>query len=227
MRHRQFRDIIMSDNDTFNGDLPYHSKIRWLSKGQVLLKKFTLRQQIIKFFEEQKKYCDLSDKEFCRNAAFLCDMTMKQNEVNLNLQGKSQLEISKEHFPQLSEIMMEQNYSPQNMDEYVSVLDILNEEYNKRFSDFEKHVLTLKLTFEPHLVDIDVALKEYQMELFEIGEDNSFKSQFDSKKDPIEIWKTAVIYPRLRQHARRILSCFGSTYCYEATFSYMTQIKTA
>ncbi|UYV75508.1 hypothetical protein LAZ67_13000431 [Cordylochernes scorpioides] len=89
MRHRQFRDIIMSDNDTFNGDLPYHRKIRWLSRGQVLLKIFTLRQQIIKFFEEQKKYCDLSDKEFCRNAAFLCDMTMKQNELNLNLQGKT------------------------------------------------------------------------------------------------------------------------------------------
>ncbi|UYV68208.1 GTF2IRD2 [Cordylochernes scorpioides] len=64
MRHRQFRYIIMSDNDTFNGDLPYHSKIRWLSRGQVLLKIFTLRQQIIKIFEEQKKYCDLSDKEF-------------------------------------------------------------------------------------------------------------------------------------------------------------------
>lgn len=139
----------------------------------------------------------------------------------------SRLEISKEHFPQLSEIMMEQNYSPQNLNEYVSVLDILIEEYNKRFSDFEKHVLTLKLTFEPHLVDIDVAPKEYQMELFEIGEDNIFKSQFDSKKDPIEIWKTAVIYPHARrQHARRILSCFGSTYCCEATFSCMTQIKT-
>ncbi|UYV69688.1 GTF2IRD2B [Cordylochernes scorpioides] len=63
------------------------------------------------------------------------------------------------------------------------------------------------------------------MELFEIGEDNIFKSQFDSKKDPIEIWKTAVFYHCLRQHARRILSCFGSTYCCEATFSYMTQIK--
>ncbi|UYV76741.1 hypothetical protein LAZ67_14001930 [Cordylochernes scorpioides] len=121
---------------------------------------------------------------------------------------------------------MEQNYSPQNLDEYVSVLDILIEEYNKRFSDFEKHVLTLKLTFEPHLVDIDVAPKEYQMKLFDIGEDNIFKSQFDSKKDPNEIWKTAAIYPRLRQHARRILSCFGNTYCCEATFSYMTQIKT-
>ncbi|UYV67587.1 GTF2IRD2B [Cordylochernes scorpioides] len=89
IRHRQFRDIIMSDNDTFNGDLPYHCKIRWLSRGQVLLKIFTLRQQIIKFFEKQNKYCDLSDKEFCRDAAFLCDMTMKQNELNLNLQGKT------------------------------------------------------------------------------------------------------------------------------------------
>jgi Holliday junction resolvase RusA-like endonuclease len=65
------------------------------------------------------------------------------------------------------------------------------------------------------------------MELTELSEDNIVKSLFDAKKDPIEIWKNAIEYPRLRQQARKMLSCFSTTYCCESTFSYMTQIKTA
>ncbi|KAG0442202.1 SCAN domain-containing protein 3 [Dictyocoela muelleri] len=63
------------------------------------------------------------------------------------------------------------------------------------------------------------------MELFELSEDNIIKSLFDNKNNPLEIWKKSVEYPKLRMHARRILSCFGSTYCCESTFSYLLQIK--
>ena len=37
MRHRQFRQMLQHD-ETFSVDLPYHSKARWLSQGQVLEK---------------------------------------------------------------------------------------------------------------------------------------------------------------------------------------------
>lgn len=90
----------------------------------------------------------------------------------------------------------------------------------------ENHDITLALAFQPHLVDISKALKELQMELIELSEDDILKSLFDAKKDPIEIWKTAIECPRLRQHARKMLSGFSTTYCCESTFSYLTQIKT-
>jgi hypothetical protein len=64
------------------------------------------------------------------------------------------------------------------------------------------------------------------MELIELSEDNIVKWLFDTKKDPIEIWKNAIEYPRLWQHARKMLSCFSTIYCCESAFSYMTQIKT-
>ena len=64
------------------------------------------------------------------------------------------------------------------------------------------------------------------MELFELGEDNILKSLFDAKKDPLKIWKNAIEYPCLREHARCLLFCFGSTYCCESTFSLMTKIQT-
>jgi hypothetical protein len=63
------------------------------------------------------------------------------------------------------------------------------------------------------------------MELIEFSEDNIVKPLFDAKKDPIEIWKNEIEYSRLRQHARKMFSCFSTTYCRQSTFSYMTQIN--
>lgn len=99
----------------------------------------------------------------------------------------------------------------QYFEEYESVLDTLIEEYNKRFNDFEKHNITLKLAFQLHLVDVSEAPEELQMELIEMSEDNILKSLFDKRENPIAIWKKAVEYPHLREHARRLISCFSST----------------
>ena len=49
-RHRQFRQMLQHDVETFSVDLPYHSKLRWLSQGQVLEKVLSLQKQIVKFF---------------------------------------------------------------------------------------------------------------------------------------------------------------------------------
>ena len=78
----------------------------------------------------------------------------------------------------------------------------------------------------PHLVDILSAPNNLKMELIELLEDNIMKYLFNSKNDPLKIWKNAIDYPRLRYHAQKMLSCFPTTYCCESTFSYMTQIKT-
>ena len=98
-----------------------------------------------------------------------------------------------------------------SFEEYKS--DSLVEEYSKRFSDFEKRNITLKLVFQPRLVAISKAPEELQMELIEMSEDDTLKCQFDNRDDPIEIWKKAIEYPRLREHARRFMSCFSTTYC--------------
>ena len=83
----------------------------------------------------------------------------------------------------------------------------------------------MQLVYQPHLVDVNQVPDRSQMELIELSEDSILKSLFNAKKDPAEMWKNAVEYPRLRQHARQMLSCFGTTYCCESASSYMTQIK--
>lgn len=250
-KHRQFRNTLLMDDEVISVDLPYHSKVRWLSQGKVLVKILSLRRQITDFFKENNKHCDLSDPNFYRDVAFLCHVMSKQNELNISLQGRNksiydmwqkiqafrkkllffksllaQSKLSEEHFPQFTKVMSENEEDIyESFEEYESVLNSLIEEYNKRFNDFEKHNITLKLAFQPHLVDVSEASEELQMELIEMSEDNILKSLFDNREDPIEIWKKAVEYPRLREHARRLISCFSTTYCCESTFSYLTQIK--
>ena len=126
----------------------------------------------------------------------------------------------------MTKAQKEHERSNESFKEFISVLDSLIENYNERFKDFEKHENCLKLTFMTHLVDIPSAPANLKMELIELSEDNILKYLFNSKNDPIEIWKNAIDYPRLRDHAQKMLSSFPTTYCCESTFSYMTQIKT-
>ena len=246
IRHRQFRQMLHYDDETFSVDLPYHSKVRWLSQGQVFEKVLSLQKQIINFFEDKNISCELSEQNFCRNAAFLCDVMSKQNQLSVSLQGKtksiydmwqkiqafrkkltllksvlSRPQISAEHFSQMAKVAGRSC----NVKEYTLVLDSLIEEYNDRFKDFEKHNLSMQLAYKSHLVNVNLVPDRFRMELIELSEDSILKSLFNAKKDPIEIWKNAVEYPRLRQHARQMFSCFGTAYRCESVFSYMTQIK--
>ena len=132
----------------------------------------------------------------------------------------------KKHFSQLTKAQKELERPNESFEEFISVFDSLIQNYNKRFKDFEKHENCLKLTFLPHLVDILSAPANLKMKLIELSEDNIMKCLFNSKNDPLEIWKNAIDYPRLRHYAQKMLSCFHTTYCCESTFSYITQIKT-
>ena len=154
MSHRQFRQMLQYDDETFSVDLPYHLKVRWMSQGQVLEKVLPLQKQIVNFFEDKNIFCTLSEQNFCRNAAFLCDVMSKQNQINVSLQGEtksiydkwqtiqafrkkltslkfvlSRQQISAERFSQLSKVAGRLC----NVKEYTLVLDSLIEEYNDRF----------------------------------------------------------------------------------------------
>jgi len=102
------------------------------------------------------------------------------------------------------------------MKEYKLVIDLLFEEYNDRFKDFEKHNLNLQLAYQPHLVDVNQVPDRFQMELIELSEDSILKSLFNAKKDLIEVWKNAVEYPPLHQHAWQMLSMITFVECADA-----------
>ena len=66
--HRQFRDMLHIDDETQIVDLPYHSQVRWLSRGRILDRIFKLKDQIVSFYSSQNKHCELLDEDFNRDA---------------------------------------------------------------------------------------------------------------------------------------------------------------
>lgn len=76
-----------------------HSKSRWLSRGKVLSRIFELRDEIRIFLQEEGS--DLADNFYCdkylMKLAYISDMFLKLNEVNLQLQGANT------HIPHLAE----------------------------------------------------------------------------------------------------------------------------
>ena len=134
--------------------------------------------------------------------------------------------VLRNHFPELTKIINERkDDTAEAFERYEKVLDLLIMEYNERFQDFQKHEIYLQLAFQPHILDFNNAPEEFQMELIELSKDEIVISQFNNKEDPVKIWKRAIEYPRLRELARQMISCFSSTYLCEATFSDMKQIK--
>ena len=73
-----FRELLINDDETDIVDMPFYCQVRWLSRGNILSKIFKLKQQIVSFYEKQKKHCYLSDFDFIRNAAFLRDLMSKK-----------------------------------------------------------------------------------------------------------------------------------------------------
>ena len=74
------------DADHYN--LLHHTEVRWLSKGNVLKRVFTLRNELRDFFVQQKKE-DLVKflYENVVSLAYIVDIFSRLNELNLSLQG--------------------------------------------------------------------------------------------------------------------------------------------
>ena len=93
--HREFQ-AFLSDVDAEYGDVLYHSEVRWLSRGTVLQRFYSLRSEsrseIDQFLKEKgRPLHELSDPLWLADLAFLVDLTHHLNTLNKNLQGKEQL----------------------------------------------------------------------------------------------------------------------------------------
>ena len=97
-------------------------------------------------------------------------------------------------------------------------------QFEKRSSEFRALDDDLRLVSEPHLLEPETMPDISQIELLELSEDTvSRHTQISG--DLVAFWRVALQYPILRQHARRVLTCFGSTYLCESAFSHMAYIK--
>lgn len=95
LTHRQFK-MFLEEFDAAYGDLKMYCEVRWLSRGECLLRFFILRKEVLDFLTQHVKNSeDLQEQmmqfDFLPNLAFLTDTTQWLNELKKKLQVKGQL----------------------------------------------------------------------------------------------------------------------------------------
>ena len=70
LRHRQFRHMLMLDDEITSENLLYHSKVHCLSQGQILVKILSLSEKVMDLFYENDQNCKLSKANFFKVLPF-------------------------------------------------------------------------------------------------------------------------------------------------------------
>ena len=249
--HRQFQSFP-SDVDAKCGDVLYHSDVRWLSRGSVLQRFYSLRLEIDQFLRVKNQGVDeLMDPQWLADLAFLVDLTGHLKELYTTFQGKDQLvsqlyghlkafclklrlfetqliNFNVVHFPTPAEVKSafpNDNLSAKKS-KYASVVKALLTEFDRRFQEFSAIENKIKLFSTPFLMDAQEVEESLQLELIEMQCDSSLRNQHHllSLSDFYRsLEKTR--FPLMIRNAKQMMSLFGSTYICEQTFSLLTLNK--
>ncbi|XP_060786769.1 general transcription factor II-I repeat domain-containing protein 2A-like [Neoarius graeffei] len=93
LNHRQFQSFLREIDSAFT-DIPYHTEVRWLSRGKILQRVFDLHKDICQFMDSKGKDCTvLWDEKWKCELVFLADITGHLNDLNLMLQGRDRIII--------------------------------------------------------------------------------------------------------------------------------------
>ncbi|XP_014652028.1 PREDICTED: general transcription factor II-I repeat domain-containing protein 2 isoform X1 [Ceratotherium simum simum] len=245
LNHSEFTTLLY-ELDSQYGSLLYSTEIKWLSRGLVLKRFFESLEEIDSFMSSRgKPLPQLSSQDWIKDLAFLVDMTMHLNTLNVSLQGHSQIVTQMydliraflaklclwethlarnnlAHFPTLKSVSRNEsdglNYIPKIVE--------LKTEFQKRLSDFKLYESELTLFSSPFSMNIESVHETLQMELIDLQCNSVLKTKYDKVGIPEfykYLWSS---YPKYKTHCAKILSMFGSTYICEQLFSIMKLSKT-
>jgi hypothetical protein len=238
LKHRQFQEYL-SELECEYGDLIYYTKIRWLSRGNCLLRFWKLREEMEIFMNNNgHNIRELSDDQWLLDLCFLTDITMKLNELNQKLQDKNKLitdcyqdiksfvtklqlyenqlrSNNLLHFPLLNDYKSDHK----NFFKYSTEIGKLLEEFNTRFSYMRKFEEMFKIFLAPFNVVLGSAPSNLQMELIELQSSIELKCLYEGNK--IEHYQKCILedkFTNLKRLAMCIISAFGTTYRCESFF---------
>ncbi|XP_019777579.2 general transcription factor II-I repeat domain-containing protein 2 isoform X3 [Tursiops truncatus] len=245
LNHSEFTTLLY-ELDSQYGSLLYYTEIKWLSRGLVLKRFFDSLEEIDSFMSSRgKPLPQLSSQDWIKDLAFLVDMTMHLNTLNISLQGHSQIVTQMydliraflaklclwethlarnnlAHFPTLKSVSRNEsdglNYIPKIVE--------LKTEFQKRLSDFKLYESELTLFSSPFSMKIESVQEALQMEVIDLQCNTVLKTKYDKVGIPEfykYLWSS---YPKYKTHCAKILSMFGSTYICEQLFSIMKLSKT-
>ncbi|XP_070809997.1 protein FAM200C-like [Pituophis catenifer annectens] len=176
LQHRLFK-ALLKDVDAEYGDLILHTEVRWLSKGKVLARFLTLRDEIKAFLKTKDQYVEqLDDRFWLVDLAFLADLMQELNSLNIELHRndkhlsgmissvhsfKGKLRLWKSHlqvksllpFPSMKQVVGDSDF---NNAPFVGYLETLEEQFHARFQQFTS-IEPVVSFFENPFSPIDVA----------------------------------------------------------------------
>lgn len=231
---RQFKTFL-EELDAEYGELPYHTDVRWLSRGKILHRFFELRDEIREFMDiAGYPVPELRDNSWIMDLGFLSDMVDHLNVLNLSLQKKGntiidyfyaicafkmklqlwarQLRIGNAcHFVKLQETAVN------NFEQYGIILQSLQNEFEFKFQDVVKLENEFNIIAAPFSTDIDVVRPYLQLELIDLKCDTALKDKFQRKRNLLEFYNyfNQCRFPRLYKCAAKIIAIFGSTHVCE------------
>lgn len=246
LNHRQF-DCFLSDNNIPHG-LPYHTDIRWLSRGAVLKRFFELREEIGQFMTKKgKPVMELQSEQWLQDLAFMVDMSEHLNNLNKMLQGRKKMitqyfdnirafklkltlwetqlaNSDPVHFPCLKHVL-ETNLTA-DISLYKDKIAGLLGEFERRFQVFSELETEFAVFRTPFTVKSSDVPADLQLEIIDLQCDVTLKDKFASVG--LDTFYQCLLpgYPKLTVLAAKILCMFGTTYLCEQVFSLMNLNKT-
>ncbi|XP_070409546.1 general transcription factor II-I repeat domain-containing protein 2A-like [Nothobranchius furzeri] len=231
LNNRQFKELLCELESEY-GDLVYHCEVCWLSCADMLVRFYTLREEVRHFMEMKGKLVlELSDDKFFSDLAFMVDITKHLSELNIKLQGPNQLissllsnvtlfemklklwqgQLGKGntvHFPTLQE------QKPDVTSEYAIECAKLIQAFDNRFQDVKRIQKELDIFATPFNVQPFDVPGNLQMEIIELQNNTELKAKYNnlSLLDFYKLYICAEDFPNLRRHALKCAYLFGTTY---------------
>lgn len=227
-------------------NLILHTEVRWLSKGNCLMRFFELFDEVLNFLPDSPPRSLLQSASGKPFVAYLADIFQKLNVLNKELQGDeitmliakikilafidklslyaSQITVSRfDHFPLLSKCVP----IPTKVTSVVCAhLRALENEFNNRFSDLRQLHFPEWFTqpFLTNLCDVETCLQD---EMAELKNDNVAQNLFKHKAT--RMWLDNHVksqYPLTHSTALKFLLPFPTTYLVESGFSVVNDLLT-
>ncbi|XP_076322307.1 protein FAM200C-like [Tachypleus tridentatus] len=249
LNHRLFQSLCeeMGQEHTV---LLYHTEVRWLSRGRVLFRVFELRGEIHQFLRERVQELAIYFKEpsFVQMLAYLADVFLALNELNLSLQGRglnivttnTKLAAFKEklvlwikrvkmgnlaNFPCLEETVTENStLHPDFVAKVVEHMQMLPTSFEGYFScgELQTYDNWILNPFMQNLEDVS-GIKD---DLIDLRHNREIQMEFTNSQLE-HFWASQLeAYPALAKKALEVLVPFATTYLSEQGFSCLLHIQT-
>ncbi|XP_039632273.1 SCAN domain-containing protein 3-like [Polypterus senegalus] len=225
-QHRMLREFLR-EVDANADELLLHNNVRWLSKGRVLARFWSIRREVASFLAELRSQKAsqfsffLENEKQMDNVAFLVDITSHLNELNLRLQGKNnvicELMTAVRSFQRKLEVFKEDLQG--DCEHFPAVQEQLIVNFSNRFDHFRFGQQLTMFIQSPFLItDVRRFSKEVtehfkwvnagplQMQLVDLQADVALKEQC-GRIDPSTFWLQMVpetAFPVLRKVAFRV-----------------------